>query len=138
VKHDEPRLDEVSEEEVEPPPIHVREADNDEKRETDEESSEASPATEDQQHPEWTPDTRCLRRKIVQEGNRLSGSSSDSPYALRSRSNRTQSQEDNNESTSKTLRTSENQSAGNSELLREDANTSPTHSYNLRSRTRIS
>jgi hypothetical protein len=85
LKQSEPRLNEVieesREEEIEIPQIHVREVDEDEDGDTDEESSEASPTTEDQQHPEWTPETRYLRRKIFHENNRSFESTSDSPYA---------------------------------------------------------
>jgi hypothetical protein len=44
------------EESREIPPIRIREVDEDEDGETDEESSEANPTPEDQQHPEWTPE----------------------------------------------------------------------------------
>jgi hypothetical protein len=77
-------------------------------RDTEEESSEASLTQEDQRHPEWTPDTRYLRRKIVREGSKSSRGASESPYALRSRSARTQFQEDRNESDSITLRAPQN------------------------------
>jgi hypothetical protein len=94
LKQSEPRLNEIieefREEEVEIPPIHIGEVNEYGDRNTDEESSEASPTTEDQQQPEWTPETRYLRRKIVHENNRSFESTSDSPYALPSKSTRTQ------------------------------------------------
>jgi hypothetical protein len=141
-RQSEPRLSEMikesREEGVEIPPIQVREVDESEDRDTDEGSSEISPIVEDQQHPEWTPETRYLRRKIVHESNKSFGGSSDSSYASRSKSARTQSQEDRNESDSVTLQTPESPTrlcADNSEELHTDANTRHTHLYNLRSRT---
>ncbi|PNF43720.1 hypothetical protein B7P43_G14072 [Cryptotermes secundus] len=78
-------IEKSREDKVEIPPTQVRERDEPENRETDEESPEVSPTIEDQQHPEWTPETRYLRRKIVDENNRTFGSTSDSPYVLRSK-----------------------------------------------------
>jgi hypothetical protein len=101
-RQSEPRLSEMieesREEEVEIPPIQIREVE-------DEESSAVSPTVEDQQHPEWTPETRYLRRKIVHENKKSFGGTNDSPYALRSKSARTQFQEHRNESDRVTLQT---------------------------------
>jgi hypothetical protein len=134
-------IEESREEGTEIPSIPIREVTENKDRDTDEESSKASPTPEDQQHPEWAPETRYLRRKRVHENNRSLGSTSDSPYALRSRSARTQFQEDRNESGNVTLRTPENSgnlSTDNSEESYRDASTPHTHPYNLRSRTRTS
>jgi hypothetical protein len=132
-----PPLNEMTEESreegTEIPPIPIREVKENTDRDTDEQSSEASPTTEDQRHPEWAPETRYLQRKLVHENKTSLGSTSDSPYALRSRSVQTQSQEDRNESGSVTLRTPEN-----SEESYRDASIPHTHPYNLRSRTRTS
>jgi hypothetical protein len=75
-------MEESQEEEVEIPRIQVREVDENEDRDTDEESSEISPTVEDQQHPEWTPETRYLRRKIADGNNKSLEGTNDSPYAL--------------------------------------------------------
>jgi hypothetical protein len=134
-------IEDSREEGTEIPPSQNREVNQRENRDTDEESSEASPNIEDQQHPEWAPETRYLRRKIMHEENKSLGSSNDSPYALRSRLARTQFQEDRNESDNVTLRTPEspgNLCTENLEESHRDASTPHTHPYNLRSRTRTS
>jgi hypothetical protein len=145
VNHRGPQISEVTkevqEEDVEVPPPQTRKTNDLEDSETDEDLSEVSPTTENQQHPEWTPETRYLRRKVFTENNRSLGNANDSPYALRSKSSRTQFPEDRNESHNNALQTPENsrnQCTDDLEDLHEDVNTPHTHSYNLRSRTQTS
>jgi hypothetical protein len=57
---------------------------------------------------------------------------------LRSRTNRTQFQEDRNELRDIMLQASEDRSIEDSQALREDADTPHTHPHNLRGRTRTS
>jgi hypothetical protein len=122
--------EESREEGEEIPPSKLREVTEDEGRDTEEDSSQASSTQEDQRHPEWTPDTRYLRRKIAPESNTSSRGAGECPYALRSKSVRTQFQEERNESDSITLKApqnSENLCTYNSEESHIDTDTPHTH-----------
>jgi hypothetical protein len=92
-KQSKPQLDSIENDsrEVEEnvPPMRVNTGEQSEGRDTDEES-----ASEDRRHSEWLPETRYLQRKISRETGKSLGSTSDIPYALRSRATRTQLDED--------------------------------------------
>jgi hypothetical protein len=62
------------------PPVTLSEGEPTESR-----NLEENLTPEDQDHPEWTPDTRYLRQKISKETSKPLGSTDNIPYALRSR-----------------------------------------------------
>jgi hypothetical protein len=99
-RQSEPRRSEITddslEEEGETQSIRVDEVEENEGRDTDDESIAKSPTQENQRHSEWTPKTRYLQRKISTEINKSLERTHEIPYALRSRSTRTQSQEEGN------------------------------------------
>lgn len=131
----------LREEEVKLPPTYVKELNKLKGKEADDESPKTSPTAEDQQHPKWTPETRYLRRKVINESNKFLESSTNHPYALRSRPSRTQSLEEGNEPRRVTLQTPESlrdPSTSSSERLQTEVSNPHTHPYNLRSRTRTS
>jgi hypothetical protein len=84
------------------------------------------------------PETRYLRRKISREVSKSAEGSSGVPYALRSRSIRTQSQGEMNELDQFSLQASKGveQPVGNPKELSALPNIPHTHSYDLRSRAR--
>jgi hypothetical protein len=122
------------------PPARSMAGAQNESRDIDNESIDRSPPSEDQRYPEWTPGTRYLRRKIAREASRSLGSTSDIPYALRSRTMGTQSNENNSELNNMSL-----QLAGDFRDLSENYSIEPNassdaprkHPYNLRSRTQM-
>jgi hypothetical protein len=107
-------------------------------RDIDNESIDGSPTLEDQRHPEWTPGTRYLRRKIAREASRSLGSTNDIPYALRSRTRETRSSENRNESSNMSLQLADDlrDLSGNNSVEQNSSSDAPCkHPYNLRSRT---
>jgi hypothetical protein len=120
------------------PPVRLNAGEQNEIRDTDDESIEGSPTLEDQSHPEWTPGTRYVRRKITREASRSPRSTNDIPYALRSRAIGTQLSENRSEPSNMSLQVAEDLRD-----LPEDYSAGPNansgasckHPYNLRSRT---
>jgi hypothetical protein len=123
------------------PPVKLSEGEPTESRNMEDESAEESLTSEDQDQPEWTPDTRYLRHKITKETNKPVGSMDNIPYALRSRTPKGQAigrPRDLNTMPLQSSRDSEELPRNILEGLNVDSNTHRTHSYNLRSRTRTS
>jgi hypothetical protein len=120
------------------PPTRIDEVEESEVIDTDEESVDTSPTLVNQEHPEWTPETRYLRCNISHEVSKSAGGTHGVPYALRSRTTLTQSQGEMNELDQPSLPASggPGQSSSNTEGVGMHSHTPHTHSYNLRSRTR--
>jgi hypothetical protein len=92
-------------------------------------------------HSEWVPETQYLRRKMSRETSKSLGSTSDIPYNLRSRSTRTQVNQDTSDLDTASPHVTENRgnaSANNLENVTVDVSPPRIHPYNLRSQTRTS
>jgi hypothetical protein len=120
------------------PPVRLNAGEQNDIRDTDDESIEGSPTLEDQRHPEWTPGTRYLRRKITREASRSPRSTHDIPYALRSRAIGTQLSENRSEPSNMSLQVAEDlrDLSENYSVEPNASSDAPSkHPYNLRSRT---
>jgi hypothetical protein len=117
-------------EETNTPPTRIDEVEGSEVIDTDEESIDASPILVNQEHPEWTPETRYLQRKISDEVSKSAGGTRGVPYALRSRVTRTRSQGEMGELDQSSLSASGGlgQSSSDTEGVSMHLNTPHTHS----------